>query len=231
MRHRVLGVFLVVLLLVLLLPTLTLAAKSEAGLQGRVVGVHDGDTFTLLQDGHQQIKVRLAEIDAPESKQPYGNKAKQELSSLIFGKTVTVTIQDTDRYGRTVGRVFINTLDVNADMIRRGAAWVYRKYAKDQTLYPLEAQAKQEKRGLWNLPESQRIPPWEWRHPNNSTTKTPDITPNTTPSQSGGGFTCADKQFCRQMTSCAEARFYLQTCGLSSLDGNHDGTPCSKLCR
>jgi endonuclease YncB( thermonuclease family) len=227
MRHRVLGVFSVVLLLVLLLPTLTLAAKSETGLQGRVVGVHDGDTFTLLQDGHQQIKVRLAEIDAPESKQPYGNKAKQELSSLIFGKIVTINIQDTDRYGRTVGRVFINTLDVNADMIRRGAAWVYRKYAKDQTLYPLEAQAKQQKRGLWNLPESQRIPPWEWRHPNNGTSSTPD----STPSQSGGGFICGNKQTCRQMTSCDEARFYLQTCGVSSLDGNHDGTPCSKLCR
>jgi hypothetical protein len=142
-----------------------------------------------------------------------------------------LTTPDTDRYGRTVGQVFINTLDVNADMIRRGAAWVYRKYAKDQTLYSLEAQAKQEKRGLWNLSESQRIPPWEWRHPKNGTTSTPDTTTNTTPSQSGGGFTCGDKQTCRQMTSCAEARFYLQHCGVSSLDGNHDGTPCSKLCR
>jgi endonuclease YncB( thermonuclease family) len=78
MRYRVL----IVLLVVLLLPGLTFAAE----IQGRVVGVHDGDTFTLLQNGNQQTKIRLAEIDAPESKQPYGNKAKQELSSLIFGK-------------------------------------------------------------------------------------------------------------------------------------------------
>jgi micrococcal nuclease len=153
MRYRVL----IVLLAVLLLPLQVLAAKSEGGLQGRVVGVHDGDTFTLLQAGNQQTKIRLAEIDAPESNQPYGNKAKQELSGLIFGKTVTVTIQDTDRYGRTVGRVTANTLDVNAEMIRRGAVWVYRKYAKDQTLYPLEAQAQQEKRGLWNLPETAQV--------------------------------------------------------------------------
>lgn len=223
MRHR----FLVVLLVVLLMPLQALAQQ----VQGRVIGISDGDTFKLLAAGNQQIKVRLAEIDTPESKQPYGNKAKQELSSLIFGKTVTVTVVDTDRYGRTVGRVFINTLDVNAEMIRRGAAWVYRKYANDQTLFQLEAQAKQEKRGLWNLPENQRIPPWDWRHAKRGNTSTPNTTKTITLSQSGGGFTCADKQTCRQMTSCDEARFYLQTCGVSSLDGNHDGTPCSKLCR
>ena len=150
---------------------------------------------------------------------------------MIFGKTVTVDIQDTDRYGRTVGRVYANSLDVNAEMIRRGAAWVYRKYAKDKTLYPPEAQAKQDKRGLWNLPESQRIPPWEWRHPKNGTTQLPDTPQTTTPNQSGGGLICGDKRVCRQMTSCDEARFYLQHCGVSSLDRNHDGTPCSKLCR
>jgi endonuclease YncB( thermonuclease family) len=96
MRHR----FLVVLLVVLLLPLQVLAQQ----VQGRVIGISDGDTFKLLAAGNQQIKVRLAEIDTPESKQPYGNKAKQELSSLIFGKTVTVTIVDTDRYGRAHGR-------------------------------------------------------------------------------------------------------------------------------
>jgi endonuclease YncB( thermonuclease family) len=106
MRYRVLVVSWVILLAVLLLPGLTLAAE----IQGRVVGVHDGDTFTLLQAGNQQTKIRLAEVDSPESKLPYGNKAKQELSGLIFGKTVTVAIQDTDRYGRTVGRVYANSL-------------------------------------------------------------------------------------------------------------------------
>ena len=225
MRHR----FRAVLLVMLLMPLQALAQQ----VQGRVIGISDGDTFKLLAAGNQQIKVRLAEIDTPESKQPYGNKAKQELSSLIFGKTVTVTVVDTDRYGRTVGRVFINTLDVNAEMIRRGAAWVYRKYAKDQSLFQLEAQAKQEKRGLWNLPDSERIPPWEWRHAKrgNTSTRTPDTTKNITLSQSVGGLACAEKRTCGQMASCAEAHFYLEQCGISSLDGNHDGTPCSKLCR
>lgn len=132
--------------------------------QGRVVGITDGDTFKLLVAGNRQIRVRLAEIDTPESAQPYGSKAKQELSGLIFGKTVTVNVENTDRYGRTVGRVSADGVDVNSEMIRRGAAWVYRQYAKDESLFGLETEAKQEKRGLWSLPESERIPPWEWRH-------------------------------------------------------------------
>ena len=201
---------------------LSLSALAEQR-QGRVVGVHDGDTFTLLETGNQQTKVRMAEIDAPELGQPYGNKAKQELANLIFGKTVTARIQDTDRYGRQVGRVFADTQDVNAQMIERGAAWVYLKYLKDQSLLALQIEAQQAKRGLWKMPEAERIPPWEWRHP---TTATPE-----TPQTNAQGFTCGTKQTCRQMTSCEEARFYLNTCDLSSIDGNHDGVPCASLCR
>jgi micrococcal nuclease len=127
------------------------------------VGISDGDTITILDDRKQQIKVRLAEIDTPESAQPYGTRAKQELSGLVFGKTVIVKVQDTDRYGRKVGRVYKDDVDVNAEMVRRGAAWVYRKYARDQRLYALEKQARQNKVGLWSLPEAERIQPWEWR--------------------------------------------------------------------
>jgi len=75
-----------------------------------------------------------------------------------------VVVQDTDRYGRTVGRVYVGSVDVNAKMIRQGAAWVYRQYAKDQSLYRLEEQAKAAKRGLWGLPETERCAPWDWRH-------------------------------------------------------------------
>jgi micrococcal nuclease len=117
----------------------------------------------MLDGRKQQIKVRLAEIDTPESAQPYGTRAKQELSRLVHGKTVTVKVQDIDRYGRTVGRVYVGELDVNAEMIKLGAAWVYRKYAIDQNLYALEKQAKQKRAGIWNLPEAEQIPPWEWR--------------------------------------------------------------------
>lgn len=130
---------------------------------GRVVGVSDGDTLTLLVDGKRQVKVRLAEIDAPEGGQPYGNRSKQELSALAFNKEARVRVQDTDRYGRTVGRVFVGSVDVSAEMVRRGAAWVFRRYVKDAFLFKQEEEAKRDKRGLWSLPENERIPPWEWR--------------------------------------------------------------------
>lgn len=149
----------VALCALLLLPLLGFTEEYN----GRVVGVSDGDTLTLLVDGRRQVKVRLAEIDAPEGGQPYGNRAKQELSALTFNKEARVRVQDTDRYGRTVGRVFVGGVDVSAEMIRRGAAWVFRKYVKDASLFNLEEEAKRQKRGLWGLPESERVPPWEWR--------------------------------------------------------------------
>ncbi len=132
-------------------------------LTGRVVAISDGDTLTILDASKKQIKIRLGEIDSPESRQPYGNKAKQELSALAFNKTAVVKVQDTDRYGRTVGRVYVDGVDVNAELVKRGAAWVYRKYAKDHSLFDLEYEARTNKRGLWKLPESERVPPWEWR--------------------------------------------------------------------
>ena len=131
---------------------------------GRVVGITDGDTLTLLTGGNKQVKVSLAEIDTPAHAQPYGTRAKQELSDLAYNKEARVLVQDTDKYGRTVGRVYVGQTDVNAEMVKRGAAWVYRNYAKDMTLYTLEDEAKRDNRGLWALPESERIPPWEWRH-------------------------------------------------------------------
>jgi len=148
------GWFIGWVLLALLLP---LQGFAEV-FQGRVVSISDGDTFTILAAGNQQIKVRLAEIDCPESSQPYGNRAKQELASLIFRKSVTVEQVDTDRYQRTVGRVFVDDLNVNKEMLKRGAAWVYLKYLKDRSLITLEAKAKRQQKGLWKLPEGQ-IPP------------------------------------------------------------------------
>lgn len=152
----------VLFLVLLYLTLLPLSATAQEHI-GRVVGVSDGDTLTILNDRKQQIKVRLAEIDTPESAQPYGTRAKQELSRLVYGKTVSVKVRDTDRYGRKVGRVYTDDIDVNAEMVRLGAAWVYRKYASDQSLYALEKQARQNGVGLWGLPEAQQIPPWEWR--------------------------------------------------------------------
>jgi endonuclease YncB( thermonuclease family) len=142
---------------------LLFSATYAAELTGRVVGIADGDTFTLLTADNQQVKIRLAEIDAPESGQPYGNKSKQALSSLVFGKDVRVIVQTTDRYGRTVGRPYIGNLDICEEMVRMGAAWAYREYLRDQGLLTVEAEARTKKRGLWGLSEAQNTAPWEWR--------------------------------------------------------------------
>ena len=75
-----------------------------------------------------------------------------------------VEVGDRDRYGRTVGRVFVGSVDVSAEMVRRGGAWIYTHYAKDPALVPLEVEARRERRGLWKSAEAERVPPWEWRH-------------------------------------------------------------------
>ena len=143
---------------------LVISSASQASeLTGKVVGISDGDTFTLLTADKQQVKVRLAEIDAPESGQPYGDKSKQTLSGLIFSKDVRVVVQTTDRYGRTVGRPYVGDLDVCAEMVRVGAAWAYREYLRDRSLLTIESDAKAGKRGIWGLSEAQNVPPWEWR--------------------------------------------------------------------
>jgi len=150
------------------------SASQASDLTGKVVGITDGDTFTLLTADKKQVKIRLAEIDAPESGQPYGNKSKQALSGLIFGKDVRVVVQTTDRYGRTVGRPYVGSLDISAEMIRMGAAWVYRDYLRDKGLLTLESDAKTNKRGVWGLSEAQNVPPWEWRRGLNNSVKRSD---------------------------------------------------------
>ena len=129
---------------------------------GKVVSITDGDTITVLTD-KKQNKIRLAEIDTPEKNQPYGKKAKKALSDFIFGKTVRIEIDTIDRYGRTVGTIFSEGLNINKEMVKAGHAWVYIQYAKDETLFILEKNAKENQLGLWALPEGERIPPWQWR--------------------------------------------------------------------
>jgi endonuclease YncB( thermonuclease family) len=149
--------------------TLLLAAGAsssrprEIEIHGEVVAIMDGDTFTLLVDGNRQVKIRLTEIDTPEHGQPYSQKSRQELSDLVFGREVRIQSAGQDRYGRMLGRVFVDEVDVNAELVRRGAAWAYRKYAKDPLIIELEHTAREARRGIWALPEAERIPPWEWR--------------------------------------------------------------------
>jgi endonuclease YncB( thermonuclease family) len=150
-------------------PTVTakaIPARSPARaaeFAGRVVGVSDGDTLTVLTGAREEVRVRLAEIDAPESGQPYGARSKQVLSDLAFGRQVRVSTVDIDRYDWVVGRVHAGSRDVNAQMVRQGAAWVFVRYSRDPALPPMEAEARAARRGLWALPEAERMPPWEWR--------------------------------------------------------------------
>lgn len=123
-------------------------SAQAATIEGLVVGVADGDTLTVLRD-REQIRIRLAEIDAPEKAQPFGQRSKQSLSDLCYQKQAKIEDHGQDRYGRTIGRVFCNGIDANAEQIRRGLAWVYRQYSKDPSLYPLETEAKAARRGLW----------------------------------------------------------------------------------
>ncbi len=147
-------------LLFVLYASLVSPSLAWADFTGNVVGVSDGDTITVLHD-QEQVKVRLAEIDAPEKVQPFGNKSKQALSEMVHGKQVLVIEQGHDRYKRTIGRVYQGDVDVSAEQVKNGMAWVYRKYSKDVSLLPLEDDAKEQRIGLWV--DDEPTPPWVWR--------------------------------------------------------------------
>jgi endonuclease YncB( thermonuclease family) len=101
-------------------------------------------------------------MDTPESRQPYGTRARQELADLTFRRGVRVEVEGTERYGRAVGQVWVGTLNVNAERVRCGAAWVYRQYYHDLALLVLEKEARDAQRGLWAC-RAERVPPWLWR--------------------------------------------------------------------
>ena len=152
---------------VCLLLALAYAAHAET-VTGRVVGVADGDTITVLDADKVQHKIRLAGIDAPEKKQAFGNRSKESLSDMVFDKTVNVETEKRDRYGRQIGKVLVDGLDVNLVQVERGMAWFYRQYQREQSpndrrLYEAaEDAAKAGKRGLWR--DVEPVPPWDFRH-------------------------------------------------------------------
>lgn len=126
-----------------------------------VIAIADGDTLTCLSDDRKQIKIRLAEIDAPEKQQAFGVRSRQSLAELCHERRAEVRVVDTDRYGRTVGRVTCSGTDANAEQVRRGLAWVYDRYVTDRNLYNLQDEAQAARHGVWSEPNPVR--PWEWR--------------------------------------------------------------------
>lgn len=125
-----------------------------------VIGISDGDTLTMQID-REPVRVRIAEIDAPEKKQPFGTRSKQSLAELCFGKLAEVTPRTTDRYGRLVARVSCAGQDVSEYQLKNGMAWVFDRYVTDRSLYGIQNEARQARQGLWS--DGNPIPPWEWR--------------------------------------------------------------------
>jgi endonuclease YncB( thermonuclease family) len=159
------------LALALLGPHTTLAATNPGPtLQGQVVRVSDGDTVTL-QTQDSTIKIRLAGIDAPETKMPHGPQAKAHLAALVLGKQVQAIVQKKDRYGRTIATLMLNTKDVNLAMVQAGMAWHYKQYEREQTAVQAASYSASEQlaqaagRGLWSQPNA--VPPWSWRQARN----------------------------------------------------------------
>lgn len=136
-------------------------------LHGRVIGVADGDTITILDNSNTQFKIRLAGIDAPEKKQDFGNVSKRSLSEMVFNQQVTIEWKKTDRYGRMVGKVVRNGKDVNLEQVKLGMAWFYRKYQNelvfDDRINYLHAEenAMSKQVGLWLHKDP--IAPWDFR--------------------------------------------------------------------
>ena len=147
---------------------LVLSCTSNAAtLQGKVVGVADGDTITVLDATNTQHKIRLQGIDAPEKAQAFGQKSKQSLHQLVHSKQVTVDFDKKDKYGRTVGKVVLNGTDICLEQIKLGMAWHYKQYASEQTTVDREIYAKAELAarsdaiGLWK--DKNSMPPWDFR--------------------------------------------------------------------
>lgn len=137
-------------------------ATTDFDLTGRVVRVADGDTVSILDHNNTQHKVRLFGIDTPERDQPYGKAAKNALVQLIDEKTVGIVVVTTDSYGREVGTLYCDGVNINVAMVAGGYAWWYQHYAPhEHALQAAEQQARKQGLGLWRQPHP--VAPWDWR--------------------------------------------------------------------
>ncbi|PLX83677.1 MAG: hypothetical protein C0617_11120 [Desulfuromonas sp.] len=128
---------------------------------GKVVRVLDGDTVDVLHDGKPE-RVRLAEIDCPETDQAFGKAAKRYVLDLVAQKVVSVDVTEVGKYGRSIGVVTLQgDRNLNRELVRAGYAWWYRKYSDDASIGTLETEARIARRGLWQ--DKTPVPPWEWR--------------------------------------------------------------------
>ena len=126
----------------------------------KIKRVVDGDTVHVFYQ-EEVYKIRLTEIDAPERDQPYGSNSTEYLKSLLEEGMVDVDISGTDRYGRKLGRLYWQGMDINRELVSAGYAWVYDQYVTDDTFYENQSKARNLKRGLWE--DQNPLEPWNWR--------------------------------------------------------------------
>ena len=152
----------IVTLLALCLFSCTGEDNSAGTLEGEVVRISDGDTVTIQTDNGTRVKIRMFGIDAPESRQEFGNESKAKITSLISGRTVTVKTHSHDRYNRVLGEIFLDGQNINRTMVQEGCAWHYVQYApNDKDLARDQQEAMAAKKGLWANPNP--TPPWQHR--------------------------------------------------------------------
>ena len=169
LKYKIHPTFILIIIFFLLIPSTILAWS------GKVVSVSDGDTAKIVRsDTGEQIKVRFAGIDSPEKKQAYGQAARKYVNGLILNQTVEVEDIGLDRYGRTLGYIWLNGKEVNLKIVAAGYAWMYRQYSpkpknRAAKYHNAEASAKVRNAGLWQ--KSNPTPPWEWRHAKRSNPK------------------------------------------------------------
>lgn len=198
----------------------------------KVIAVLDGDTIMVLRDG-AKVKIRMANIDAPEKDQAFGMQSRQSLLEMVLKKQVHINSQAVDQYGRVVGRVSVDGRNINEEQVRRGMAWEYSHFHSDRGYIALQSEAQQARRGLWG--QSSPLAPWQWRKthlsvkPDFPQIENKPIGVHAVPSAVYDA-ACGHKKHCAQMSSCDEAHFYLTRCGVKSLDRNKNGLPCEELC-
>ncbi len=136
-------------------------ANAQTTFSGDVVRILDGDTVEVLDAGKRTHRVRLANIDAPERRQAFGEVSRQTLATMAYRQQVEVLDQGGDQYGRRIGVLTVNGRNLNAAMVAQGMAWVYTRYNTDRTLPALEQRARADQIGLWA--DKNPTPPWEFR--------------------------------------------------------------------
>jgi endonuclease YncB( thermonuclease family) len=193
----------------------------------QVIDVLDGDTI-VIEYKRKKIKVELSGIDAPEICQSFGKQSKKVLTRLVINKIIRLESNGYYINGRVYGKILIKRSDINLHFVARGLAWASFNTV-DQDYLNAENNAKINSLNLWE--EENPLPPWVFRVSHGSCKAGSRGNDGSGNGGATGNYSCGSKTLCDEMSSCDEAKFYLQSCGLSRLDRDEDGIPCETICR